>query len=84
MGDYPTWHQGKAQSDLWLGSANLTLPLAFSLFATLYEIPLMQHCMSENLAEQAALWRANSLPLAAFCQRFVSSHLLLHLLFHHH
>lgn len=44
----------------------------------------MQHCMSENLAEQAALWRANSLPLAAFCQRFVSSHLLLHLLFHHH
>lgn len=80
--DYPTWHQGKAQSDLWLGSANFTLPLAFSLFATLYEMPLMQHCMSEDLAEQAALWRANSLPLAAFCQRLVSSHLL-HPLFHH-
>ncbi|HBL7233906.1 TPA: transcriptional regulator SgrR, partial [Serratia marcescens] len=67
---------------LWLGSANFYLPLEFSLFATLYELPLMQHCMNEDLAQDAALWRANRLPLAEFCQRLVSNHQL-HPLFHH-
>ncbi|MBH2729435.1 MULTISPECIES: HTH-type transcriptional regulator SgrR [Serratia] len=80
--DYTTWHQGDARSDLWLGSANFYLPLEFSLFATLYELPLMQHCMNEDLAQDAALWRANRLPLAEFCQRLVSNHQL-HPLFHH-
>ena len=80
--DYATWHQGDARSDLWLGSANFYLPLEFSLFATLYELPLIQHCMSEDLAQDAALWRANRLPLAEFCQRLVSNHQL-HPLFHH-
>ncbi len=67
--DYATGHRGDARSDLWLGSANFYLPLEFSLFATLYELPLMQHCMNEDLAQDAALWRANRLPLAEFCQR---------------
>ncbi len=80
--DYATWHQGDARSDLWLGSANFYLPLEFSLFATLYELPLMQHCMNEDLAQDAELWRANRLPLAEFCQRLVSNHQL-HPLFHH-
>ncbi|MGE6469185.1 HTH-type transcriptional regulator SgrR [Serratia proteamaculans] len=80
--DYDTWHKGEAISDLWLGSANFYLPLEFSLFATLYELPLMQHCMNEDLAEDAALWRANALPLADFGQRLVSNHQL-HPLFHH-
>ena len=80
--DYATWHKGDASTDLWLGSANFYLPLEFSLFATLYELPLMQHCMSEDLSEDAALWRANALPLADFCQRLVSGHQL-HPLFHH-
>lgn len=80
--DYDTWHKGDAISDVWLGSANFYLPLEFSLFATLYELPLMQHCMNEDLAEDAMLWRANALPLADFGQRLVSSHQL-HPLFHH-
>ncbi|AGB81040.1 ABC-type uncharacterized transport system, periplasmic component [Serratia sp. FGI94] len=80
--DYDVWHRGEAQSDLWLGSANFTLPLEFSLFATLYELPLLQHCMSEDLAQDAALWRDNRLPLAEFCRRLVSQHQL-HPLFHH-
>jgi SgrR family transcriptional regulator len=80
--DYDTWHKGDAISDVWLGSANFYLPLEFSLFATLYELPLMQHCMNEDLAEDATLWRANTLPLADFGRRLVSSHQL-HPLFHH-
>ena len=38
--------------------------------------------MNEDLAQDAALWRANRLPLAEFCQRLVSNHQL-HPLFHH-
>jgi SgrR family transcriptional regulator len=80
--DYDRWHQGAAHSDIWLGSANFYLPLEFSLFATLYELPLMQHCMSEDLNQDATQWRDNTLPLAEFCQRLVSRHHL-HPLFHH-
>lgn len=80
--NYDDWHKGHANSDLWLGSANFTLPLEFSLFATLYEMPLIQHCLSTDIAEDAALWRDNRLPLAEFCQRLVSNHQL-HPLFHH-
>lgn len=80
--DYDNWHKVDAISDVWLGSANFYLPLEFSLFATLYELPLMQHCMNEDLAEDATLWRANTLPLADFGRRLVSSHQL-HPLFHH-
>ncbi|MFI8415160.1 HTH-type transcriptional regulator SgrR [Serratia sp. NPDC078593] len=80
--DYQQWHQGDAHSDLWLGSANFYLPLEFSLFATLYELPLMQHCMSEDLSQDATMWRDNRLPLAEFCQRLVNQHHL-HPLFHH-
>ncbi|VTR26370.1 HTH-type transcriptional regulator sgrR [Serratia fonticola] len=64
--DYEAWHKGKAQSDLWLGSANFTLPLEFSLFATLYELPLIQHCLTEDIAQDAAQWRENSLSMAEF------------------
>ncbi|MFC0228659.1 HTH-type transcriptional regulator SgrR [Serratia aquatilis] len=79
---YDAWHKGEAKSDLWLGSANFTLPLEFSLFATLYELPLIQHCLSEDITQDAALWRENRLPMAEFCQRLVSCHQL-HPLFHH-
>ncbi|MGL6019505.1 MAG: HTH-type transcriptional regulator SgrR [Gibbsiella quercinecans] len=80
--DYATWHQGNAVSDLWLGSANFYLPLEFSLFATLYELPLLKHCMNDDLRQDAALWHDNMLPLAEFCQRLVHHHQL-HPLFHH-
>ncbi|KEY57614.1 HTH-type transcriptional regulator SgrR [Serratia sp. DD3] len=79
---YDAWHQGEAESDLWLGSANFTLPLEFSLFATLYELPLIQHCLNEDMAQNALLWRDNRLSIAEFSQRLVSSHQL-HPLFHH-
>jgi SgrR family transcriptional regulator len=32
--DYDEWHPGEVVSDIWLNSANFTLPLDFSLFAS--------------------------------------------------
>lgn len=32
---YDQWHEGEIESDIWLNSANFTLPLDFSLFAHL-------------------------------------------------
>ena len=40
--DYDQWHAGEIVSDIWLNSANFTLPLDFSLFAHLCEVPLLQ------------------------------------------
>ncbi len=37
---YDQWHEGEIQSDIWLNSANFTLPLDFSLFAHLCEVHL--------------------------------------------
>ncbi|MEN1529185.1 hypothetical protein AAIH31_31485, partial [Pseudomonas aeruginosa] len=42
---YDQWHEGEIESDIWLNSANFTLPLDFSLFAHLCEVPLLQHCI---------------------------------------
>lgn len=38
---YDQWHEGEIESDIWLNSANFTLPLDFSLFAHLCEVPLL-------------------------------------------
>ncbi len=32
--DYDQWHTGEIESDIWLNSANFTLPLDFSVFRT--------------------------------------------------
>ncbi|WP_067709054.1 MULTISPECIES: HTH-type transcriptional regulator SgrR [unclassified Erwinia] len=80
--DYDTWHRGDAESDIWLGSANFTLPLAFSVFALLYEIPLVHHCISINWQQDVRRWRENSLPLAEWSQQLLASGYL-HPLFHH-
>ncbi len=80
--DYTRWYQGDAQSDIWLGSANFYLPLEFSLFATLYEMPLLQHCLSEELHQDIESWRNNTLLMADWSQRLVSQHQF-HPLFHH-
>ncbi|MCC3702633.1 HTH-type transcriptional regulator SgrR [Rouxiella badensis] len=80
--DYATWHRGEAKSDLWLGSANFTLPIEFSLFATLFELPLMQFCLGDRLENAAQKWRAGELPLAEWTQKLVNGGHI-HPLFHH-
>lgn len=79
---YDQWYQGEVQSDIWLGSANFYLPLEFSLFASLYELPLLQKCLTGDLKQDADLWHENTLSLADWCQRLVRSNQL-HPLFHH-
>ncbi|NDL61307.1 HTH-type transcriptional regulator SgrR [Acerihabitans arboris] len=80
--DYATWHNGEAQSDMWLGSANFYLPLDYSLFATFYEMPLMHHCLQAGLTDDLRLWRGKSLTTAQWCQSLVTDYRL-HPLFHH-
>lgn len=80
--DYEQWYQGEAQSDIWLSSVNCYPPLEFSLFALLYELPLLRHCLSEALLEDIQCWRSGTLSIADFSQRLVSSGEL-HPLFHH-
>ncbi|MGY0163222.1 HTH-type transcriptional regulator SgrR [Edwardsiella tarda] len=80
--DYERWHQGEACSDLWLGSANFYLPLEFSIFAMLYEMPLLAHCSGLDLAQEARRWREQRLAMAEWSQQLIQRHLL-HPLFHH-
>ena len=80
--DYASWHHGEAESDIWLGSANFTLPLGFSVFALLYELPLLQHCIDIDWQGDAARWRQQQLTLADWCKKLVEDHYL-HPLFHH-
>ncbi len=63
--DYDEWHRGDVISDIWLNSANFTLPLDFSLFSHLYEVPLIQHCINRDWQQDAARWRAGEMDLAA-------------------
>lgn len=80
--DYTLWHRGEAESDIWLGSANFTLPLEFSLFALLYEIPLVHHCVPLDWEQDARRWREQKLPLAEWSQQLINTWTL-HPLFHH-
>jgi len=80
--DYDSWYRGDAESDIWLGSANFTLPLEFSLFALLYEIPLIHHCVQIDWEADADRWRQQSLSLADWSKQLVDSYSL-HPLFHH-
>ncbi|WFO13565.1 HTH-type transcriptional regulator SgrR [Edwardsiella ictaluri] len=80
--EYPRWHDGAAESDLWLGSANFYLPLEFSIFAMLFELPLLSHCTGLDLSREARRWREQRLPVAEWSQQLVQRHQL-HPLFHH-
>lgn len=82
MVDYAKWQNGEAASDIWLGSANFTLPIEFSLFATLFELPLMQHCLDDRLQIAANQWRSGEFPLAEWSQKLVNDNHV-HPLFHH-
>ncbi len=79
---YEEWYNGDAVTDIWLGSANFYLPLEFSLFAVLYEIPLIQHCISDDPSKYADSWRHGELSLSEWFQHLVGGHQL-HPLFHH-
>ncbi|NHB90883.1 HTH-type transcriptional regulator SgrR [Photorhabdus cinerea] len=80
--DYDTWFNGNAESDLWLATANFYNPLEFSLFATLYEMPLLKKCLGDNLDKEVSQWRQQELSLEEWCQKIVDKHWL-YPLFHH-
>lgn len=48
-------------SDIWLNSVNFTLPIEFSLFAYLYEVPLIQRCIPIDWQADACRWQQESL-----------------------
>ncbi|QLZ61405.1 HTH-type transcriptional regulator SgrR [Citrobacter freundii] len=80
--DYDQWHAGETVSDIWLNSANFTLPLDFSLFAHLCEVPLLQNCLSLDWESDAARWRTGEMSLAAWCQQLLASKAIVPLIHH--
>ncbi|MGX8941113.1 HTH-type transcriptional regulator SgrR [Symbiopectobacterium sp. Eva_TO] len=80
--EYEQWYLGEAESDIWLSSVNCYPPLEFSLFALLYELPLLRHCLSDSLQQDAQRWHAQTLSIADFSQRLIDSGEI-HPLFHH-
>ncbi|HAS1025590.1 HTH-type transcriptional regulator SgrR [Enterobacter cloacae] len=80
--DYDEWHQGELTSDIWLNSANFTLPLDFSLFSHLYEVPLIQHCIDRDWQQDAAQWRAGEMNLATWCQALLAEQAIVPLIHH--
>ncbi len=54
-------HRGEVVSDIWLNSVNFTLPIEFSLFAYLYEVPLIQRCIPIDWQADACRWQQESL-----------------------
>lgn len=80
--DYDQWHTGEIESDIWLNSANFTLPLDFSVFAHLCEVPLLQHCIPIDWQANAARWRNGEMNLANWCQQLVASKAMVPLLHH--
>ncbi|MDZ7322466.1 HTH-type transcriptional regulator SgrR [Kosakonia sacchari] len=80
--DYEEWHRGEAESDIWLNSANFTLPLDFSVFANLYEVPLLQHCIPLDWQADAAKWRNGEMNLAVWSQQLLASKAIVPLIHH--
>ncbi|EGZ4027257.1 HTH-type transcriptional regulator SgrR [Salmonella enterica subsp. enterica serovar Lexington] len=80
--DYDQWHAGDIESDIWLNSANFTLPLDFSLFAHLCEVPLLQNCIPRDWQGDAAQWRAGEMNLANWCQQLLANKAIVPLIHH--
>lgn len=80
--DYDEWHRGEIVSDIWLNSANFTLPLEFSLFAHLFETPLMQHCVPIDWQTDARRWQSGELNHALWCQQLLEQQAILPLIHH--
>ncbi|PDO84804.1 HTH-type transcriptional regulator SgrR [Kosakonia sacchari] len=80
--DYEEWYRGEVGSDIWLNSANFTLPLDFSVFANLYEVPLLQHCIPLDWQADAAKWRNGEMNLAVWSQQLLASKAIVPLIHH--
>jgi SgrR family transcriptional regulator len=80
--DYDEWHRGDIVSDIWLNSVNFTLPLDFSLFSHLYEVPLLQNCIHRDWQQDAAEWRAGEMNLAVWCQQLLTQQAIVPLIHH--
>lgn len=80
--DYQAWFNGDVESDIWLATANFFKPLEFSIFATLYEIPLLRRCLGNSLNEELVKWRNQQLNVESWCESLVDSQIF-HPIFHH-
>ncbi|MFU0887375.1 HTH-type transcriptional regulator SgrR [Kluyvera sichuanensis] len=80
--DYDEWHRGEVVSDIWLNSANFTLPLDFSIFAYLYEVPLIRHCIPIDWEQDAQRWREGELSLPDWCQNLLANQSIVPLIHH--
>ncbi|MRS15248.1 HTH-type transcriptional regulator SgrR [Enterobacteriaceae bacterium RIT691] len=80
--DYDEWHRGEAKSDMWLNSANFTLPLDFSLFAHLFEVPLIQHCIPLDWQQAATEWQSGEMNLAHWSQQLITQRAVVPLIHH--
>ena len=69
-------------SDIWLNSVNFTLPIEFSLFAYLYEVPLIQRCIPIYLQADACRWRAGEFNPATWSQRLLAGQHIVPLIHH--
>ena len=80
--DFNDWFNGNAQSDIWLATANFFKPLEFSIFATLYEIPLLRQCLGTTLENELQRWRDKTFDIESWCESLIDAHLF-HPIFHH-
>ncbi|VEC00854.1 HTH-type transcriptional regulator sgrR [Cedecea lapagei] len=80
--DYAEWHQGEAESDIWLNSVNFTMPLEYSLFAQLYEVPLIQKCIPIDWQGDAHSWHSKTLALPEWCQQMIERNDVIPLIHH--
>lgn len=80
--DYQEWHAGNITSDLWLNSANFTLPLNFSLFAHLCETPLIQNCIPRDWQADINQWHSGELDLPAWSQQLLEQQAIVPLIHH--
>ncbi|MCU6316661.1 HTH-type transcriptional regulator SgrR [Klebsiella aerogenes] len=80
--EYDDWHRGETVSDIWLNSVNFTLPIDFSLFAYLYEVPLMHHCIPIDWEADANRWRAGEFTPATWSQQLLEKQHIVPLIHH--
>ncbi|HBQ1688921.1 TPA: HTH-type transcriptional regulator SgrR [Klebsiella aerogenes] len=80
--EYDDWHRGETVSDIWLNSVNFTLPIDFSLFAYLYEVPLMHHCIPIDWEADANRWRTGEFNPATWSQQLLEKQHIVPLIHH--
>ena len=80
--EYDDWFNGNADSDIWLTTANFFKPLEFSIFATLYEMPLLRKCLGKTLENELYQWRNKELDIESWCKSLIDEHVF-HPIFHH-